>query len=379
MVSAFESLGCRVDLYAMRKGKGEARFGRRVKIEEVRVSRPTRWWRRRIERAERPSNRAVAIHWLLWHRDFLRHVARRFRERPPDLIYARSAWLAFPNARLARLARVPTALEVNAVFSREKADRDELAFPGLTRRFERDQFLAASRILPVSAELADQIAEFGIPRERIRVTPNAVDLDLFRPVERRPADDGRFAVGAVNSFRPYHGMATLLRAAALLRPRLPGLRLILVGGTHQFEEMRALAAELGLADVAEFAGVVDHARVPELLARCDVAAAPYEGESNTYNCPMKLFEYAAMKIPIVASRWGDIPNHLEDGRTACLHAPGDAADLADALERVARDPEAARRRAEAAFAVAERNTWRGIARRVLEDAGVAPPADGGDS
>ena len=143
--------------------------------------------------------------------------------------------------------------------------------------------------------------------------------------------------------------------------------MLMIGGGPEFEATKQLAAELGIAEIVEFTGVVDHARVPQLLAGCAVAAAPYEGEHNQYNCPMKLFEYMGMKLPIVASRWGDIPNILEHGATALLHAEGDAAALAGALTAVAADPAAAQRRAEAAYAVAaEKHTWRSTARAILD-------------
>jgi glycosyltransferase involved in cell wall biosynthesis len=106
--------------------------------------------------------------------------------------------------------------------------------------------------------------------------------------------------------------------------------------------------------------------VPELLGRCAVCAAPYEGEHNQYNCPMKLFEYMGMKIPIVASDWGDIPNIVEHGRTALLHKEADPAALAEAIREVWRDPAAARARAEAAYALAQGRTWRATARRILD-------------
>jgi glycosyltransferase involved in cell wall biosynthesis len=84
---------------------------------------------------------------------------------------------------------------------------------------------------------------------------------------------------------------------------------------------------------------------------------------------MKLFEYMAMKIPVVASRWGDIPTIVEDGRTGLLHAPGDPAALSDAIREAWRDREGAMRRAEQAHRDVQQHTWRAIARRVLDWSG----------
>lgn len=379
MIRAFELEGCNVTTFVMRKGDRSAKG---FDITQVRMSRLTQWWRRhmldgRLGRLFRPfggadgapANWIAAVSWLLSHRDFLRHVRRTLRrDGAPDFFYARAAWLSFPYARLKRLFGVPLVLEVNAVMSIEKAARGEEASAGLTRSMERTMMQAADLILPVSAEIKEQIVKiFAVPEGRVVVTPNAVDLDLFRPpAEGEGPREGEFIIGAVNSFRAYHGMLTLVRAAALLRERIPGLRLLLIGGGPQLTEVREEARRLGLEAAAEFTGVVDHDRVPGLLARCAVCAAPYEGEHNQYNCPMKLFEYMGMKIPIVAARWGDIPNIVEDGRTALLHDPADPGALAGVLEAVWRDPAAARRRAEEAYELAQGKTWRGVARRILE-------------
>lgn len=364
MIRAFAAEGCDVDIYTMRAGKGKPETGT-FKAHVVHQSGLTKWWLRHFVTGHPDApNWLIAIGWLLWQRDFYRHARRGCRKRRPDLIYARSSWFAWPAAKLSRYFHVPMFLEVNAVFTIEKADRGELAFAGLTRRIEKGIYEAARKILPVSAEIKDQIVEYGIEPDKIVVTPNAVDLELFHPAEPQP--NGRFTVGAVNSMRGYHGMETLLRAAKIARERIPNFKLLLIGGGQRLEEVKGFAASLDLGDTVEFTGIIDHQKVPKRLAECAVCAAPYEGEVNQYNCPMKLYEYMAMKIPIVASRWGDIPNIVTDGETGLLHAAADPQSLAEAIFKIHDDPEGARRRAEAAYALAEKHTWRATARRVLD-------------
>ena len=85
---------------------------------------------------------------------------------------------------------------------------------------------------------------------------------------------------------------------------------------------------------------------------------------------MKLYEYMSLKIPIVASAWGDIPNIVRHGETALLHAPGDEADLARSIREVRDHPGAAWNRAERAWSEVKCHTWRGIARDILDFCGV---------
>jgi glycosyltransferase involved in cell wall biosynthesis len=376
MIRAFVQEGCAVDVYAMRRGKGPLPEGADFRI--VRRGRLTRWWHERwlknelwrrwpgARRREREPNWMTAIGWRLWHRDFYREVARSCEKRRPTLLYARHAWFAWPYAALAKRLRLPLFLEVNALLTVEKTSYGQAAFAAAARRFEAEALRAAVRVMPVSAGVAKQVVALGGDPARTVVTPNAVDTDVFRPSEGGPEHgEGEFVIGAVNSMRSYHGMETLLRAAARLRPQMPRLRLLLIGGGPMLDELRALAGQLGLGEAAEFTGVIAHEEVARRLRECDVCVSPNEGDLNQYNCPMKLTEYMSMKIPIVASRWGEIPNIVEDGLTGLLHAPGDPDSLAEALREVHRNPQAARERADEAFARAQNHTWRSIARQVL--------------
>jgi glycosyltransferase involved in cell wall biosynthesis len=379
MVRAFEQEGCQVDVYVMRPGRGSCHG---FKVKTVRQSSTTRWWLKHMtgdlawkhrlplfNSSKRVDNYLTAIGWRLWQRDFSRHVIKKCSRHPPDLIYARDAWFSWPYYELKRQLKIPLFLEVNAVISREKKDRGENAFDARARRIEKKMFDQADRILPVSAELKNQIQELGIRPGKIVVTPNAVDMDLFHPARNAlPSERSSFIIGAVNSMRDYHGMGTLLKAAQRLRDQVAGLKLILIGGGFQFEQIRQEAADLGVDDITEFTGVIDHAEVPVRLRECHACVAPYEGDLNQYNCPMKLYEYMSLKIPIVASRWGDIPNIVRHGETALLHAPGDEIDLADALLNIKDHPDNARERAEAAYQVVQQHTWRGTVRMILDHA-----------
>lgn len=364
MIRALEQEGCQVQTFVMRRGRKMPEFDTR----EIEQSDWVKFWRKHVVETKfrhlLPPNVANALHWLGWHRDFYRDALGKLRKNPPDFLYARHAWLSWPYAKLKKRLRVPLVLEVNAVMSIEKASRGEEAWAWLTKKIDRKGFEAANWILPVSEEIKDQIVAMGISPDKVIVTPNAVDLELFAP--RKEFGVGEtFSIGCVSSFRAYHGLATLMRAAALLKPRVPNLRLVLIGDGPEMKSIRQLAKELDLEKETELPGVIEHARVADLLGSCDVCVCPNEGEHNQYNCPMKLYEYMALKVPVVASRWGDIPNIIQDGITGLLHRPADPQDLAKALLEVRDNPDETRQRIDRAYADARFHSWRGNARQVL--------------
>ncbi|HEV8115653.1 MAG TPA: glycosyltransferase, partial [Acidimicrobiales bacterium] len=125
---------------------------------------------------------------------------------------------------------------------------------------------------------------------------------------------------------------------------------------------------------AELVGAVDPVAITTLLHRMDVAVAPYPA-SATYFSPLKLYEYLAAGLPVVASRVGQIPDVIEDGRTGRLCPPEDPCALAEAVLGLRKDPEAAAALAAAGRAMVERDhTWLAVADRILQMAGAPVPA-----
>jgi glycosyltransferase involved in cell wall biosynthesis len=114
------------------------------------------------------------------------------------------------------------------------------------------------------------------------------------------------------------------------------------------------------------------ADVGRLLAGADAAVAPYPGDDANYFSPLKVFEGMAAGLPVVASRVGQLPELIRDGRTGLLVAPGDPEALAASLVELAHAPaRRARIGAAAREHVLREHTWDGVVRRVL---GLAVPA-----
>ena len=108
-------------------------------------------------------------------------------------------------------------------------------------------------------------------------------------------------------------------------------RLRLVGNGPQRAAIEEQAARLSVADRVDLVGAVPPERMPEELARIDVAVAPYPQLPDFYFSPLKLYEYLAAGLPVVASDIGPVGDVLDDGRLGVLVTPGDVTELAAAL------------------------------------------------
>jgi glycosyltransferase involved in cell wall biosynthesis len=234
-------------------------------------------------------------------------------------------------------------------------------------------FADATAILCVSRGVSDYVARFPEARGKAFVAANGVDLERF-DVSRQPPGD-RMTFCFVGTLRPWHGVENLARAFLRLWRERPQLRLRVVGDGPAAASLQAVVSENPESIGAiECVGAVPPERIPSLLADCQVGVAPYPPLDGFYFSPLKIAEYMAAGLPVVASRQGDIPEYLEHGRTGWLYDPRDPEALFGALRAAADSrPATIGQMGRAARAeVAARFTWRSVARRVLAEALRAP-------
>ena len=187
----------------------------------------------------------------------------------------------------------------------------------------------------------------GIPADKVTVIPNAVDIEGFAAgaapdpeLQRRLGLEGALVLGFIGSFYAYEGLAVLLRALRQMLATNGRARLLLVGGGPQEAQLKALAAELGLADKVVFAGRVPHQDVPRYYDLIDVLVYPRLSMRLTeLVTPLKPLEAMAQGRLVAASDVGGHRELIRNGETGVLFAPGDPAALAAAVGKLLGSPE----------------------------------------
>lgn len=265
----------------------------------------------------------------------------------PDFVYERYAFGNAAGVLAAGRINRPLILEVNSPMVEELSRTRGLSFPKLADKLERWIFKKADRVCVVTAVLGDMLVELGVERERLVVTPNGVDLELYeygdramaRAEARRslglpPEEEGELVLGFVGYYRPWHRLDLALEALA--EPSLEGARLVLVGEGPAHEELEQRATALGVRDRLTFAGRRPHHAIPGLLPAFDLALVP---AINPYASPLKLHEYMAAGVATIAPDQPNLREVLTDGANALLVPPGDGDAFGQAILRLTGDAE----------------------------------------
>ncbi len=289
---------------------------------------------------------------------------------PVDLVYERHALFAHAAMEWARARDVPSVLELNAPLIEEQLCHRTLVQGQDAVASARRVFAAAGFVAAVSAGAAAYAVGHGAEPDRVAVVPNGVDPARFPLC---PPPTGPSTIGFLGSLKPWHDTTVLVDAVARLRGGpVPDVRLLIVGDGPERPRIAARIAAHGLEDATEFTGAVPAAEVPRHLARMHAGAAPYAGGPSFYFSPLKLYEYMAAGLPVVASSVGDLPEVLGGGRFGILVPPDDPDSLAAALARLATGPELRARLGQAGRDhVRAHRSWDAVASRILAAVGVA--------
>jgi glycosyltransferase involved in cell wall biosynthesis len=243
----------------------------------------------------------------------------------------------------------------------------------------------ADCVVSTTAHMKTKLTEFGIAAARIHVEPNAVDLDRFRSLPPRDAlrrelglPPDRSIAGYIGRFHAMgldKGIPQLVAAIARLPPSERPLLLCVGGPLDAVPAFHSIMDDEGLPrDSAKFVGHVSNVDVPRWIGACDLVTIPWSrNEFSAYQTsPLKLFEYMAAGVPIVASDLPSLREIIRHGENGWLVEAGSPQALADGIRRLLQHPDLARRLADRAREDVRARSWTERARHILDRLNVSP-------
>ncbi len=242
-----------------------------------------------------------------------------------------------------RLAGVPLLLDLHEAmpeFFRIRFPRASgwLARGGLLAQ-ERASIAVAGAVLTVNDALKERLVRLGVPPEKVTVILNSPSLARFDAAAhpaRSFAQDGVVRLVYAGALSPVYELDVVFAAIRRIGEARPtiAMRLDLYGRDFAEVPLSGRVAALGLADRVTFHGRIPIEDVPAALAAADIGLAPTRRSDMTdFSLSTKVFEYAAMRKPVIASRLPMVERTFPPG-TVWMYEPGDPASLAVAIEGV---------------------------------------------
>lgn len=273
----------------------------------------------------------------------LREITGVLRENKIDVLHTHGGIAGFYGRSAARRARTPAIVHtlhgIHYLHYRNPLLRRLYVF--LERKYSRS---TDRLILVCQSDLRQARRHRLAPEEKMTVILNGTEVrpelgtdDISRRRSELSWPLGRPVVGTVARLHRQKGVVNLLRAAPQILSTFPEIKIAVVGDGPQSGSLRREAQRLGLEGKLLFLG--ERKDATAIIALFDIFVLPSLWEG----LPFALVEAAALGKAIVATAVDGVPEILEDGKSGLLVQPGDPAALAEAVIRLLKDKEGARR------------------------------------
>jgi len=248
-------------------------------------------------------------------------------------------------------------------------------FPKKIKFIDRLAWRRSKKLVVLTSFIKKRLIEAGIKENKILIAPDGVDINKFQILSPKSQIREKLGFPQDKILIGYVGMLKTMDMEKGIDIAINSLKfldedsfLVLVGGEPQdIKFYKDSTTSLGFKDRVFFIGRVDHKMVPLYLKAFDVLIAPFPDIEHYrfYMSPLKIFEYMASGVSIVAS---DLPSIREilDENNAVLVEPNSPGKLAEGIKRVLQDKDFADKISKQAFEDVKNYTWQKRARRILE-------------
>jgi glycogen(starch) synthase len=229
----------------------------------------------------------------------------------------------------------------------------------------------ADRVIVCSQSMKTEICEhFNLPKEKVDVIPNAIDVTKYQIFVDRGAVRQRYGVGwgeklilCVGRLVPQKGVEYFIRAIPAIARRYPEAKYVIVGEGWSRDILEAEARASGHASKIRFTGFASDKEVIELMTSADVLVVPSIYEPFG----IVALEGMATGVPVVASKVDGLAEVIEHDRTGIFVYPRSPESIAWGIDKILSDPDHAKWLTENAKEILHKSySWEAVAMKTVE-------------
>jgi len=242
----------------------------------------------------------------------------------PDIIHVNNLpfFTTFQSMKLARKLGKMGIVHVHGVIG-ERGIVLDFAQKVYIRTIGHTIFQDATNVICLTIQDARKIRGHGCPPEKIRVIPNGVDVDKFRPIGGEV--DGLILWGG--RFVPQKGLEYLIKGLRIVAMKYPTVKLVMTGDGPLLPKIRGIVKRYKLMENVIFMGLQPREEIPSIINRTSIYALPSLNEGMPY----ALLEAMACGKPVIGTDIPGINNVVTHGRNGLLVLPRDPKAIANAV------------------------------------------------
>ena len=234
-----------------------------------------------------------------------------------DVIYVRYSSVLYSYMIISKIFRIPFIIEINGIPSEEfkitrhyKGIFTKVASTVFTALSEKLNYKYAKKIVAVSSGIKKYIVKnYNINPFNVSVIQNGANIDLFKPLNQNKIkkemgfDLNCNYIGFCGSFNSWHGLKQLVKSAPLILEKSKNVKFQLIGNGIIKEEICQMVNDFHLSDSFIFINAVPYEEIPKYVNAFDIGVILKE--KNISGSPLKLWEYMACGVPVVATNSDD--------------------------------------------------------------------------
>lgn len=217
----------------------------------------------------------------------------------------------------------------------------------------------ANKVITVNETLRDLFVERGASKQKIEIIRNVPPESFNTNGKRRKINNHEkdFILITHGTIEQRYGQEVIIKSLPFIREKIENLKIFIVGMGEHEPVVQKLTKELGCSDIVSFTGYIPFTQIKETIDRADIGLVPLLSSPFAELCqPNKLFEYIALKKPVISSRLKAIEESFDD---TCItfFEPGNHQELARCILYLYDNPQKGRELAENAYHRYQKLRW----------------------